>query len=142
LHDTNWSLKTWAATAASLHEDQIKILMGSDFMTKVTPNYIEMNATDLSASKQFYQDALGFSFTDYGDQYAAVEGGPVQIGIAVSDKPAAPMPTFETDDLEASLADVKATGAKIEQEIFQYPGGRRFECLDPAGNRIAIYKPD
>ena len=44
-------------------------------MSKITPNYIEMKADDLSASKAFYERAFGFAFTDYGPEYAAVEGG-------------------------------------------------------------------
>jgi predicted enzyme related to lactoylglutathione lyase len=111
-------------------------------MSKIIPNYIEMKAADLSASKAFYERAFGFAFTDYGPEYAAVEGGPVQIGLAAGEEPAAPMPTFESDDLEAALAAVKSAGGKIEKEIFSYPGGQRFECLDPSGNRLAIYKPD
>ncbi|MFK7842024.1 MAG: VOC family protein [Sphingorhabdus sp.] len=110
-------------------------------MPTVTPNYLEMKASDLPASKAFYEQAFGFAFTDYGPEYTAVEGGPVDIGLAAGSEPVAPMPTFQTDDLEASLAQVKAAGGKIVHEIFAYPGGQRFECLDPAGNRLAIYKP-
>jgi uncharacterized protein len=109
-------------------------------MAKITPNYLEMKADDLPASKAFYEKAFGFAFTDYGPEYAAVEGGPVQIGIAAGEEPPAPMPTFETDDLEAALAQVKTAGGAIVKEIFPYPGGRRFECLDPSGNRLAIYQ--
>ena len=111
-------------------------------VTKITPNYVEMKAADLSESKAFYETAFGFSFTDYGPQYAAVEGGPMQIGLLVGPEPAAPMPTFESDDLESTLAAVRAAGGRVEKEIFAFPGGRRFECLDPAGNRIAIYQAD
>jgi len=111
-------------------------------MAKIIPNYMEMKAADLPASKAFYEKAFGFAFTDYGPEYAAVEGGPVQIGIAAGENPPAPMPTFETDDLDAAFAQVKETGAEIAAEIFEYPGGKRFECLDPSGNRLAIYQPD
>ena len=111
-------------------------------MAKITPNYIEMKAANLSASKTFYNEALGFTFTDYGPDYACVETGPTYIGIAAGDTPAAPMPTFESDDLEVSLCAVQKTGATIVQDIFAFPGGKRFECLDPSGNRIAIYQND
>ena len=110
-------------------------------MPKIIPNYIEMKAGDLSTSKAFYQQAFGFAFTDYGPEYAAVEGGAVDIGLARGDSPEDPMPTFETDDLEAALAKVQAAGGNIVQAIFSFPGGRRFECLDPSGNRLAIYQP-
>lgn len=111
-------------------------------MPKITPNYIEIKASDLPVSKAFYTQAFGFAFTDYGPDYAAVEGGPVQIGIAAGAEPDVPMPTFETDDLLAALASVKKAGGKIVKNIFAYPGGSRFECLDPSGNRLAIYKPE
>jgi predicted enzyme related to lactoylglutathione lyase len=114
---------------------------GTRTMAKITPNYLEMKASDLPASKAFYEQAFGFAFTDYGPDYAAVEGGPVDIGLAAGPEPVAPMPTFESDDLEASLAQVKAAGGAIAKDIFAFPGGRRFECLDPSGNRLAIYQP-
>lgn len=109
-------------------------------MAKITPNYIEMKAHDLPASKVFYYEALGLDFTDYGDGYSCDERGPTFIAIAAGDEPAAPMPIFESDDLETSLAAVMESGATIVAEIYTYPGGRRFECLDPSGNRIAIYQ--
>lgn len=109
-------------------------------MSRITPNYIEMKAADMTASKAFYEKAFVFTFTDYGPDYAGEESGPVQIGLAAGDEPAAPLPTFEADDLEAALAQVTAAGGLIVKEIFDYPGGRRFECIDPAGNRLAIYK--
>lgn len=111
-------------------------------MAKITPNYIEIKAADLSASKTFYQEACGFEFTDYGSEYSCVEQGPTYIGIAAGEEPSVPMPVFESDDLEASLAAVQKTDATIVQDIFAFPGGRRFECLDPSGNRIAIYQND
>ncbi|WP_164119169.1 VOC family protein [Sphingorhabdus sp. Alg239-R122] len=111
-------------------------------MTKVTPNYVEMKAVDLMATKTFYTKALGFKFTDYGPEYAAVEGGPVQLGFASGEEPAAPMPTFETDNLEAALNAVEKAGGAVKVPIFVFPGGRRFQFLDPSGNEVAIYQAD
>tara|TARA_R110000824_G_scaffold239817_2_gene428493 strand:- start:2051 stop:2482 length:432 start_codon:yes stop_codon:yes gene_type:complete len=130
-----------AALASQLSATPIRLKKGKA-MPKITPNYLEMKASDLPASKAFYEQAFGFAFTDYGPDYAAVEGGPVQIGIAAGAEPVAPMPTLESDDLEASLAQVNAANGEIVKEIFAFPGGRRFEFLDPAGNRLAVYQPD
>ena len=110
-------------------------------MPQIKPNYLELKATDLKATKTFYANALGFEFTDYGPEYAAVEGGAVQIGFAQGEEPAAPLPTMETGDLEAALASVKKAGGRILKPIFEYPGGRRFHFADPSGNEIAIYEP-
>ncbi len=109
-------------------------------MAKIIPNYIEMKAHDLPTSKLFYSKALGLEFTDYGDSYSCDERGPTFVAIAAGDTPAAPMPIFESDNLEESITAVRKSGASIVTEIFDYPGGRRFEYLDPSGNRIAIYQ--
>ncbi len=109
-------------------------------MAKITPNYIELKARDLEATKRFYTAALGFAFTDYGPEYACVEGGPAAIGFASGDAPKSPLPTFESEDLEASLEAVTQAGGKVTRPIFDFPGGRRFHFTDPSGNEIAIYQ--
>ncbi len=108
----------------------------------ITPNYLELAAPDPAASRAFYEAAMGWSFTDYGPEYAAFEGGPVEVGLAAGPAPAAPLPTFETDDLAAAHAAVVAAGGRIVREPFAYPGGHRFQFLDPGGNELAIYERD
>lgn len=49
-------------------------------MNNVPINYVELKARDLEATKTFYQQAFGWTFTDYGPNYTAfsnsgVEGG-------------------------------------------------------------------
>jgi predicted enzyme related to lactoylglutathione lyase len=109
-------------------------------MATVTPNYLELTSSDLPRTQRFYEQALGFAFTGYGPGYAAVEGGPAEVGFRVAAAPVAPMPVFESDDVEASLVAVEAAGGQVVSPITPYPGGRRFEFLDPDGHRIAIYQ--
>jgi predicted enzyme related to lactoylglutathione lyase len=44
------------------------------------------------------------------------------------------------DDLEKYLEKVKAAGGEIVLETISFPGGRRFEFVDPGGNRIGIWE--
>jgi len=46
---------------------------------------------------------------------------------------------LKADDLEAALAQVTAAGATITKEIFDFPGGRRFEFTEPGGNAMAVW---
>lgn len=40
-------------------------------------DYIEISVVDVAAAKRFYSEAFGWSFNDYGDEYAAaVEARP------------------------------------------------------------------
>jgi predicted enzyme related to lactoylglutathione lyase len=50
-----------------------------------------------------------------------------------------PLVVLFSEDLEASLAQVRQAGGKITKEPFAFPGGRRFHFEDPSGNELAIY---
>lgn len=100
-------------------------------------DYIEMAGGDLPAVKAFYAEAFGWTFTDYGPEYAAFEQG-VDGGFGVGAK-AAPLVVLWAADLEAYLERVTAAGGEIVDPIFSFPGGRRFHFRDPAGNLLGVW---
>jgi predicted enzyme related to lactoylglutathione lyase len=105
--------------------------------------YLEMPGGDLPAVKAFYAQAFGWTFTDYGPEYAAFKEG---VGGGFNADPAgaspAPLPILYAHDLEAMLQKVEAAGAVILKPIFAFPGGRRFHFRDPAGTEMAIWSED
>ena len=46
---------------------------------------------------------------------------------------------FFSEDLERDVERVKELGGAISQEIFSFPGGRRFHFTDPVGTEFAIW---
>jgi uncharacterized protein len=47
------------------------------------------------------------------------------------------------DDLVDLLRQVEAAGGRIIKPIFEFPGGRRFQFLDPDGYELAVWsKPE
>lgn len=104
-------------------------------------NYVELPVADVAATRDFYAGAFGWSFTDYGPQYAASEGGEVALGLNGSDAHAIPnvLPLIEVTDLEAALESVETAGGTISVPIFSFPGGRRFHFRDPAGNELGAF---
>lgn len=107
-------------------------------------NYIELPASRLAETKQFYERAFGWNLTDFGPTYSATLTGDTDIGLQgdLSDAAEAPLAVIDVPDLEAALASVDAAGGKIVRPIFAFPGGRRFHFLDPSGNELAAVKPD
>ena len=107
-----------------------------------TIDYIELPGVDVARAKQFYADAFGWRFTDYGPDYAGIAGDtPGEVGgLAKTDdvRPGGPIVVLYSDDLEASLAAVEAAGGKVEPP-FDFPGGRRFHFTDPSGNRLGVW---
>ena len=104
-------------------------------------NYIEFPANDLPAVKQFYTQAFGWEFTDFGPDYTAFTDGHLDGGFTAG-KPvqqSGPLVILFSDDLETSLKTIEACGGEILKPIYSFPGGRRFHFSDPAGNELAVW---
>ena len=107
-------------------------------------NYVELPVGEIGAAKSFYEAAFGWSLAEFGPSYAATMTGDTDIGLQADPAEAtrAPLPVIDVDDLEAALAAVSAAGGTISRSIFAFPGGRRFQFLDPAGNEMACVQAD
>jgi predicted enzyme related to lactoylglutathione lyase/pimeloyl-ACP methyl ester carboxylesterase len=113
-----------------------------DMHTHHEIDYIEFLVRDTEASKRFYAAAFGWTFTDYGPDYVAIHGRDREQGglrRADSVPKGGPLVVLYSADLEATHAAVTAAGGKIVQEIFSFPGGRRFHFEDPSGNELAVW---
>jgi len=105
-------------------------------------DYIELTVRDLAETKRFYTDAFGWSFNDYGPEYAGIRGGEGELGgLRRTDelRLGGPLIILYSDDLEASLAAVTSAGGTVTQDPFSFPGGRRFHFTDPSGNELAVW---
>ena len=105
-------------------------------------NYVELPVRDTGAARAFYEQAFGWSMTQFGPTYAATTTGDTDVGLQgdAAEATAAPLPVIEVDDLEAALAAVEGAGGTITRAIFTFPGGRRFQFADPSGNELAAVK--
>ena len=107
-------------------------------------NYLEMPSRDLDTTKQFFSAAFGWSFIDYGPDYVAIENAGLDGGFFKSDKIAitengSVLVVLYSSELENTVEKVKNAGGKIIQDIFSFPGGRRFHFTDPNGNEYAVW---
>ena len=107
-------------------------------------SYVELPAKDLALNKAFFGQVFGWEFKDYGPDYTAFEkagldGGFFQADFCSRPQTGAALVVLYSDDLESTLAKVKAAGGSIEQDIFEFPGGRRFHFADPNGNEYAVW---
>ncbi len=107
-------------------------------------NYLELPVADTKRASGFYAAAFGWSFADYGPTYAATTSGDTDLGLQAdpADRPAAPLPVIQVDDLAVTLAAVTAAGGTITAPAFAFPGGRRFHFRDCDGHELAAMQPD
>lgn len=107
-------------------------------------NYIELKSTDLVLTKAFYSQAFGWVFTDYGPTYTAFTNSGLEGGFELTDGPIVNgvLVVLHHDNLEEIQEKIVALGGKIVIEIFSFPGGKRFQFLDPSGNELAVWCQD
>ncbi|MGJ9411993.1 VOC family protein [Aeromicrobium sp. CF4.19] len=111
-----------------------------------TLDYVELGATDLPATKAFYEQAFGWQFTDYGPEYAGVRApdGTGEVGgLSAMTQPSTggPLVLLYSEDVDASVAAVTTAGGRVLQEPYVFPGGRRFHFADPSGNELGVWGP-
>jgi predicted enzyme related to lactoylglutathione lyase len=105
-------------------------------------DYVELpSVTAHELTRAFYSKAFGWRFSDHGGDYAATEGGPVDVGLngQVEEALSAPLPVIRVADLDAAFDAVTKSGGVIARPIFAFPGGRRFHFIDPSGSELAVW---
>ncbi len=109
-------------------------------------NYIELSSTDIEAAKKFYSTVFGWSFIDYGPDYASftaasagIDGGFYRMAPREALPKTAPLIVLYSAELKATEAAVIAAGGTIVKPIFEFPGGRRFHFSDSCGNVLAVW---
>ena len=105
-------------------------------------DYVELpSSTAHELTRGFYSKAFGWSFNDYGPTYSATGNGTTDLGLQgdPADGLSAPLPVVRVDDLEAAFDAVSKAGGVIAKAIFAFPGGRRFQFIDPSGNELAVW---
>jgi predicted enzyme related to lactoylglutathione lyase len=105
-------------------------------------DYVELPARDIAATRSFYEQAFGWTMTQFAPTYAATTSGDTDMGLQSdsAERPAAPLPVIQVPDLEAALASVESAGGEIVKPIRSFPGGRRFHFKDPSGNELAVWQ--
>lgn len=107
-------------------------------------NYIELPAKNIEATKTFFSQLFGWSFTDYGADYVAfsdsgLEGGFFRSELAATTEGGSALVVLYSENLEQTLQKIEAAGGVIIKPIFSFPGGRRFHFTEPSGNEFAVW---
>ena len=101
-------------------------------------DYVEFYAAQLEVTQDFFAKAFGWEFIDYGPDYRDIQGAGTGGGLERSDTKT-PLIILRADDLQAAYDQITAAGARITKEIYTFPGGRRFEFLEPGGTAMAVW---
>ena len=107
-------------------------------------NYVEFPARDMEATKTFFAKVFSWSFIDYGPDYTAfsnegLDGGFFRADLASSAANGSALIVFYSKSLEQTQNKIEQAGGVILQEIYEFPGGRRFHFEETSGNEFAVW---
>jgi len=104
-------------------------------------NYVEFKTHDLEKVQDFYSRAFGWTFTSYGPTYIAFSESGLEGGFEKTEEDIVNgvLVILYHDDLNQAKEQVINAGGAISLDIFSFPGGRRFQFLDPSGNELAVW---
>ena len=107
-----------------------------------TVDFFEIPVLEMAGAKAFYAAAFGWTFHDWGPDYADIQGAGLAGGLRLVDAPpkagGGPLVILFSDDLVASERAVTAAGATIVAH-HDFPGGKRFHFVDPSGCELAVW---
>ena len=112
--------------------------------------------TDVDAALAFYVGRLGFELVErWGPPFAMVRRGDLTLWLSGPGTSAArPMPdgaqpvpggwnrlVLEVDKFDATIATLRAAGARFRNDVVTGPGGRQILVEDPSGNPVELFEP-
>ena len=106
-----------------------------------TVDFFEIPVLDMAGAKAFYSAAFGWSFDEWGTDYAYILGAGLLGGLRLVTAPPTPggaLVILYSNDLAQSELAVTAAGATIVSRI-EFPGGKRFHFVDPSGCELAVW---
>lgn len=108
-------------------------------------DYIEIPVSDPAKARTFFEGMFGWEFQEWGPDYLSFNDGRIDGGICRTESPGlgrGVLIVFYSEDLERDQKRVVELGGQISKEIFDFPGGRRFQFFDPTGNEYAIWSEE
>ena len=107
--------------------------------------YIEMPASDIQGSAEFYQNVFGWSIRQRGDGSTAFDDGVGEVsGTWITGRPPASTPGLliyiMVDSIAATIDSIISEGGEIVQPIGADAPEITARFRDPAGNVIGLYQ--
>lgn len=107
----------------------------------ITAVHTLVYAHDADAARAFFRDVLGWSHVDAHNGWLIFRTGPSELAVhPTSDAPQHQI-TLMCDDLEQTMADLRAKGAEFAGEISEGGFGRTTMMRVPGAQDMMLYQP-
>ena len=116
----------------------------------ITAVHSLLYADDAEAARGFFRDVLGWPHVDAGGGWLIFRTGPSELGVhpTADDRDGAPWSTTQhhqlslmCDDLEATVAELEAKGARFTGDIRDEGFGLTTMLTIPGAGEMMVYQP-
>ncbi len=116
----------------------------------ITAVHTLVYAEDPESARAFFRDVLGMPSSDTGGGWLIFKTGPSEMGVHPSSweyggRTGSTDQRFDLslmcDDLEATMAELRAKGAEFEGELQQEPWGITTQLRIPGAGTMTLYQP-
>lgn len=116
----------------------------------ITAVHTLIYSDDPDATRAFFRDVLGWSYAEDAPGWLIFKTGPSELGVHPTSgehesetysSPRHHLVSLMCDDIEQTVADLTAKGAKFDGSIVDRGYGRAIEVLVPGADPIQIYQP-
>ncbi|HEX4832007.1 MAG TPA: VOC family protein [Trebonia sp.] len=106
----------------------------------ITGAHVILYSQDPDADRAFIRDALGFPHVDAGEGWLIFQLPPSEV--ALHPLPAdGPQFHLMCDDVKATLAALRARGARVTGELAEHRWGIATTLTLPSGTELSLYEP-
>ena len=97
--------------------------------------------TELKVLTSFYNRVFSWEYKNWGEEYSDTNDSGMTSAIDLAEESSKNMTltVVYSENLDTTKEVVIEAGGKITQDIYDFPGGKRFHFTDPAGNELAIW---
>ena len=92
------------------------------------------------ATRKFFKDVLGWDSVDAGRGWLIFQAPPAEVAVHPSDKDEYHELYLMCDDIDKTVAELKAKGVKTTA-ISDQPWGRLTQIVLPSGDELGLYEP-
>jgi catechol 2,3-dioxygenase-like lactoylglutathione lyase family enzyme len=116
----------------------------------ITSVHAMIYSDDPEATRAFLRDVLGWSYVDAGDGWLIFRSGPSEIGVHPTggewegqsfSYPRRHSISLMCDDVQATMADLRAKGAEFSGEVEDHGYGLVAMLRIPGADDVQLYEP-
>ncbi|HWL35875.1 MAG TPA: VOC family protein [Frankiaceae bacterium] len=100
-------------------------------------------AEDAALARAFFRDVIGWKHVDDGGGWLIFQQPPTELGIHETgpDAPAGHELFLMCDDVDATVAELRAKGVEFEGEVTDQGWGRLITMHVPGAGKMGLYQP-